>query len=58
MKLNHDHLFIVGLMLISFGIAFIYWPASPIFLGGACVFIAWQLARTATPPEPTAPIAD
>jgi hypothetical protein len=53
--MNHDLIFILGLVLISTGIAFIFWPASFIFLGLACVFIAWQLARTAKPPVPVPP---
>ncbi len=38
-----DALFLAGLLLIVAGIAFIYWQASLIVAGSACIYIAWQL---------------
>jgi hypothetical protein len=45
-------LFIVGLALITIGIAFIYWPAAFIFAGVTMSTIAFEVTRLQLPIKP------
>jgi hypothetical protein len=45
--------FIVGLLLIVLGIAFIYWPVALIFAGTATSIVAFKMAQVDSTPKPT-----
>jgi hypothetical protein len=45
-------LFILGLLMVTAGIACIYWPASLIFAGGALAITAFKLAQAEPPVQP------
>jgi hypothetical protein len=45
-------IFILGLLMVTAGIACIYWPASLIFSGGALAITSFKLAQAETPVQP------